>query len=236
MAKVRGGITVKPHVQRFADDLEKAIPEANNFGTYNGHSPPEGPTQALDIFNGDNAAGHAVQDRICDFARRNAKRYGVRYVIRRRQIWNIERDGEGWRNQSATGNRTADHFDHVHVTFYATAPGPFEDDQIGRPDPQEDFFMIIIGDAPPERGGGVWQSDGIVRKPVRTGDTWAQLGDDGVRVAKHIGVFDVGTFDDLIDIEAALTARIVVGAGDIEVDYAALARQVADELHGRLAG
>jgi len=122
---VRGGITVKPHIQRFVDDLEAHLGVTLSAGTYNGHSPPEGPTQAVDIFNTDNAAGYALQDRICDFARKNAKRYGVRYCIRRRQIWNIERDAEGFRNQAVQGNRTADHYDHTHLTFYATAPGPF---------------------------------------------------------------------------------------------------------------
>ena len=120
MATVRGGITVKPHVQRFADACQAAT-GADSYGTYNGHSPPEGPTQALDIFNPDNAGGYALQDRIVNFAMANQKRFGIRYIIRRRQIWNVERDGEGWRNQGVTGNRTADHYDHVHITFYAKA-------------------------------------------------------------------------------------------------------------------
>jgi hypothetical protein len=125
LAVVRGGITVKPHVQAFADALEAAVPEANSFGTYVGHSPPEGPTQSLDVFTADNAAGYAVQDRVCAFIKANQKRFGIRYCIRRHEIWNIERDDEGWRDQGVTGNRTEDHYDHVHVTFYATAPGPF---------------------------------------------------------------------------------------------------------------
>lgn len=114
--------TMKPHVLRFAEDLEKFMGGAMNFGTYSGHSPPEGPTQALDIFNPNSPAGHKLQDEICAFIQKNAKRYGARYCIRRAQIWNIERAGEGWRNQSFTGNQTVDHMDHVHVTFYATAP------------------------------------------------------------------------------------------------------------------
>jgi len=113
---------MKPHVQRFADDLEKHLGGAMNFGTYKDHSLPEGPTQALDIFNPNSPNGHKLQDQVCDFARRNAKKYGVRYCIRRAQIWNIERDAEGWRNQRVTGNQTDDHMDHVHVTFYASAP------------------------------------------------------------------------------------------------------------------
>ena len=110
---------------------------------------------------------------------------------------------------------------------------------------------MFIGDAPPERGGGVWQSDGVTRKPVRTGDTWAQLGDDGARVAKHIGVFKTGTFDDLIDIEAQLAALKPAPVVDVDVEGldpqavadlvvkrlgGGLAKEVADLLAQRLAG
>lgn len=100
--------------------------------------------------------------------------------------------------------------------------------------PKEEPVSVIVFDARPERGGGVWQSDGVVRKPVRTGDTWPALEAAG---AKHIGVAPNGLFDDLIDIEAALAARIVVPAGEGgAIDYGALAKALADELHGRLAG
>lgn len=124
MALVRGGITVKPHVQAFADFLESELGPLS-FGTYPGHSDPEGPTQAIDVFNPDTSAGHRLQDRICDLVKANARRFGIRYCIRREYIWNIERDAEGWRKQSHKGNRRLDHYDHVHITFYATAPGPF---------------------------------------------------------------------------------------------------------------
>lgn len=121
MALVRGGITVKPHVQRFADACEEST-GASSFGTYPDHSPPEGPTQALDIFNHQTANGYRLQDEIADFAIANAKRFGVRYVIKwnpagRDFIWNIERASEGWRAMA-----TRDHSGHVHITFYASAP------------------------------------------------------------------------------------------------------------------
>ena len=120
MAIIRGGFTVKPHVQALADALEDGL-GVESFGTYAGHSPPEGPTQAVDIFTPDNDAGYALQDRICSYLQANVKRFGVRYIIRRHHIWNIERSTEGWRDQGITGDRTTDHYDHVHVTCYATA-------------------------------------------------------------------------------------------------------------------
>lgn len=121
LAVVRGGITVKPHVQRFADALEEWIGYELSFGTYPGHSPPEGPTQALDVFNTDNASGYEQQDDVCEFAFAHAREFGVRYAIRRHFIKNVERLAEGWRDQGIQGNRTADHYDHTHITFYASA-------------------------------------------------------------------------------------------------------------------
>lgn len=149
MATVRGGITVKPHVQRFVDDLDKYLGGGLSFGTYPGHSPPEGPTQAVDVFNTDNDTGYRQQDKVAEFARKNQKKYGVRYVIRRHQIWNIERDSEGWRYQSVTGNRTADHYDHTHVTFYATA-----EDAPDEPKP-------ITGDVDSMKVRYIWGPDGL---------------------------------------------------------------------------
>lgn len=128
MAKIRTPanqtIFVKPHVQYLANAIEAEF-GVTNFGTYLGHSPPEGPTQAMDIFTPDNSEGYALQDRISEFIRNNVKRFGSRYHIRRHQIWNIERADEGYRDQGVTGNRTTDHYDHVHSTQYAYAPGPF---------------------------------------------------------------------------------------------------------------
>lgn len=117
-------IIVKPHVQALANALHDEF-GLDNFGTYLGHSPPEGPTQAIDIFTPDTPAGYALQDRICAFIREHVKRFGGRYHIRRHQIWNIERADEGYRDQTITGDRTADHWDHVHDTQYAIAIGPF---------------------------------------------------------------------------------------------------------------
>lgn len=126
MAIVRGGITVRPNIQGVADAIEREG-WAFSFGTYVGHSPPEGPTQAVDCFTPDNDSGYALQDRICEYLMANQARFGVRYLIRRHHIWNIERADEGWREMGVTGNRTADHMDHVHVTCYPEGTGPYED-------------------------------------------------------------------------------------------------------------
>ncbi len=146
-AIVRGGITVKPHVQAFADAC-MATTGADSYGTYVGHSPPEGPTQALDVFTPDNDAGYRLQDTICAFAMENVERFGVRYMIRREYIWNIERADEGWRWQGHQGNRTADHFDHVHLTFYSTAADVPDPEPIPDPEPvpeEDDMRYQLVG-------------------------------------------------------------------------------------------
>ncbi len=171
-AFVRGGITVKPHVQRAADKLEDALGIKLNFGTYYGHSPPEGPTQALDIFNGDNRAGYEQQDAICNYLLKHAKELGVRYVIRRTQIWNIERADEGWRQQGVTGDRTRDHYDHVHVTFYASASGIVKPKPI--PTIGDDVMSLSVrytfqSETPGEIGSVDWVFDGPSRIHLAVG-------------------------------------------------------------------
>lgn len=146
MAIVRGGITVRANVQGVADAIE-GEGLASSFGTYPGHSPPEGPTQAVDIFTPDNDAGYALQDRICDYLIANQARFGIRYLIRRHHIWNIERANEGWREMGVTGNRTADHYDHVHVTAYAEGAGPYSGSGGGGTEPtttpcEEQVFQL----------------------------------------------------------------------------------------------
>lgn len=177
MALVRGGITVKSHVQRFADDLEEYIGFALSIGTYPGHSPPEGPTQALDIFNEVSQYGYALQDKICDFAMKNARKYGVRYCIRRSQIWNIERADEGWRWQTVYGNVTQDHKDHSHHTFYSsgqvgTQPTP---KPLPIPDKEKLATMtFLFGVLSGEQKGQVWLWDSSGRIFTYVGEASAQ--------------------------------------------------------------
>lgn len=96
---------------------------------------------------------------------------------------------------------------------------------------------MIVFDGPPERGGGVWKSDGVFRNRVRTGDTWPALEAAG---AKHIGVAPVGLFDDLVDIEAVvadLWRRTSAGDSDQAggVDLSAIADRVAARVADLLA-
>lgn len=190
-AVVRGGIVVKPHVQALANTLEAEL-GLTNFGTYVGHSPPEGPTQAMDIFTPDNDSGYALQDRICAFLISHQRKYGIRYCIRRHHIWNIERADEGWRDQGVTGNRTADHYDHVHVTCYAIAevepePAP---KPIQRGDAMSMYVRFRFRDQTPGRVGKL---DYVFDGPSRI---FAPVGSEGVlEAADKTGCVELGDIE-----------------------------------------
>jgi len=68
---------------------------------------------ALD-FMVDRAAG----DKLADFALRNRDRLGIKYVIYRQRI----NYGSGWRAMEDRGGATANHMDHVHIS-YQRRPG-----------------------------------------------------------------------------------------------------------------
>ena len=197
MVLVRGGITVKPHVQKAADEVVREFGPGLSPGTYNGHSPPEGPTQALDLFNQETSAGWDLQRRVADWLIRNAKRLGVRYVIKWNAngndwIWNIERAGEGWRAMA-----TRDHRDHVHVTFYARA----ENVEPEIPEPVKGMDMASLAvrfTFPTQEPGQVGNLDYVFDGPSRI---FAPVGSLGVLKAcdecgmPAIGQVSQGDFD-----------------------------------------
>lgn len=65
---------------------------------------------------------------IATYCQQNAAALGVTYIIWNQSIWSVGRAAEGWRRMPDRGNPTANHFDHVHVSFRASgassAPTP----------------------------------------------------------------------------------------------------------------
>lgn len=53
-------------------------------------------------------------DAIADYLIKNQKTLNVKYVIWEQRIW---MPGSGWKGMSDRGSATANHFDHVHVSF-----------------------------------------------------------------------------------------------------------------------
>jgi hypothetical protein len=63
---------------------------------------------------------------LADAARANARALGVTYVIWNQRIWSVGRNSEGWRAMPDRGSPTANHQDHVHVSFTASPPPGFK--------------------------------------------------------------------------------------------------------------
>jgi hypothetical protein len=70
--------------------------------------------RALDSMISDSTVGW----QIAKWVRANAKRLGASEVIYSQHIWTVQRSSDGWRSMSDRGSRTANHYDHVHVSVY----------------------------------------------------------------------------------------------------------------------
>jgi hypothetical protein len=112
------GPDVLPHVQRFANAVCTAT-DACTIATREGHSPTA--DRALDILVSDAFGkrptdGNALGDRVAKFALDHSAEHAVMYVIWMQRY----NDGSGWDPMEDRGSITANHYDHVHVSFEAT--------------------------------------------------------------------------------------------------------------------
>lgn len=109
---------IKPWVQAAADEVGTRFGITTIYGYGQRDNVSDHPLGlALDFMT---RAGQPL----ADYVRANAVRLGVHYVIWNQRIWNIDRDAEGWRPMADRGSPTANHQDHVHVSFKASGPGP----------------------------------------------------------------------------------------------------------------
>jgi hypothetical protein len=106
---------VKPHVRSAANFLGCTFGEPTVLGVAGRAGTSDHPSgKALD-FMVDRATGNALA--AC--ALRDQKALGVSYVIWRQRI----NFGSGWKPMEDRGGVTANHFDHVHVSFGSSAEG-----------------------------------------------------------------------------------------------------------------
>ena len=87
-------------------------PQISSFGGYRSGSANHSSGRALDVMIS-GSTGMAV----ANWARANASRLGITEVIHQQQIWTTQRAGDGWRGMSDRGSATANHYDHVHLSF-----------------------------------------------------------------------------------------------------------------------
>ena len=88
------------------------FPQVSAYGGYRAGSANHSSGRALDVM----VSGAAGQE-IANWARANAGALGITEVIHAQRIWTTERAGDGWRGMSDRGSATANHFDHVHLSF-----------------------------------------------------------------------------------------------------------------------
>ena len=109
--------TIKVH-----RELRDMFPEIKTVYGYRAASSGEHPLgRALDVMipNYKSESGRALGTRVAEWARANAKRLDINYVVWRQQIWNIQRDREGWRFMADRGDDSANHINHVHISVFA---------------------------------------------------------------------------------------------------------------------
>jgi hypothetical protein len=108
---------VKPWVKTAADEVGTRFSVSTIYGVGIRAGESDHPKGlALDFMVGTDAA---KGDSIANFVQQNAGHYGVTYIIWKQHIWSTGRASEGWRQMSDRGSITANHFDHVHVSFAA---------------------------------------------------------------------------------------------------------------------
>lgn len=122
-AVLTGGVNrIKPVTRRGAEVLLARFPQLRVIGGWraNGYGAPDHPRGwALDPMTYDN---RRLGNRIAVFLMNNAERHRVSYVMWRHRIWNHSlgekpRPIRKWRWVPDRGSPTANHLDHVHVTY-----------------------------------------------------------------------------------------------------------------------
>ncbi|WP_040871856.1 hypothetical protein [Nocardia exalbida] len=103
----------RPHVARVGNMLKKTFGLTDVGGAVGRSDGDHGAGLALDLMTSDSARG----DAIAEFVLANKQRFGVTYVIWRQRY----NDGSGWSYLEDRGSPTANHYDHVHVSFEKAA-------------------------------------------------------------------------------------------------------------------
>ncbi|WP_040793626.1 hypothetical protein [Nocardia paucivorans] len=103
----------RPHVAQVGNLIDKTFGIDDIGGAIGRGDGDHGAGLALDFMTPDPARG----DAIADFVLAHQQRFGVTYVIWQQRY----NDGSGWSYMEDRGSPTANHYDHVHVSFDPTA-------------------------------------------------------------------------------------------------------------------
>jgi uncharacterized protein YgiM (DUF1202 family) len=112
---------LKPNAIKVHRAARRTFPQIVTYYTVRSDPIPDHPSgRALDLMipNYKSSSGEALGASVAKWARGNAKSLGIQYVIWDQRIWNIQRNGEGWRYMADRGGDSANHKNHVHITVY----------------------------------------------------------------------------------------------------------------------
>lgn len=102
-------------VNAYGEAVHRAVcakfPSITNYGGYRPGGGNHSLGRAVDIM-----VSGSLGWQVAKYVRANARALGVTEVIYARNIWTTQRSAEGWRWMADRGSRTANHYDHVHVT------------------------------------------------------------------------------------------------------------------------
>ena len=119
---------LSPDASRLMRCVAAAWPQIRTIGGLRPGDPRDhGTGRAVDVMipGWTTPAGVDTGHEIAEWARTNAARLGVTYVIWQRRIWSVARTNQGWRNCSQGScydgpNPTSAHEDHVHISVNGT--------------------------------------------------------------------------------------------------------------------
>lgn len=103
----------QPHVARVGNHILSKFQVDSVGGRASRSGTSDHPSGLALDFMVDTATGNAL----ADYVLANRKAFGVSYVIWRQRY----NDGGGWSTMEDRGSVTANHYDHVHVSFHADA-------------------------------------------------------------------------------------------------------------------
>ena len=118
---------LKPNAFKVLDAVEKNFPQIKSFGGKRPDALPDHPSgRALDLMitNYRSASGKKVGYDLSRWLRAHHSELGINYIIYNQEIWNVQRDSQGWRHMASRGSDSANHKNHVHVTVFAAGYAP----------------------------------------------------------------------------------------------------------------
>lgn len=106
-------------IQRITWHIWDNWPQIKTMYGWRQDTTPDHPAgKAVDVMLPNYKSNKALGWEIATYYRQHAKEFDIHYIIFDQQIWNIQRDSEGWRPMASRGSDTANHKDHVHINSW----------------------------------------------------------------------------------------------------------------------